>query len=210
MKLLRMLTLLAFANIALAEQIVIDNKTIFSNKISENEFSIFEKNIEEHKINSILVKNCSGGYSGAAARISTKIRNANLPAYMDGYVASACALIFVGGVTRELEPSAQDIKFMLHATIDATTKEYSPEMTATYIKIMNRQTNSTLSNLVVEKINESSSKNGLDGVYFLWSKKDEHVRDAKYCKYTNLFIYMAENCTVLKSINLYNQNILTK
>lgn len=102
---------------ALKAEVVIENHTIVvTGQISANESDTFllklvealtTESVSHSSLQTVTLRNNSGGSVQEAIKISNFIENLNMSTYIDGYCYSACALIYLSGTKRSYHTTAE-------------------------------------------------------------------------------------------------------
>lgn len=107
-----------------AKFIVYGDTLIVTEHILFNDTVEFNKLVNNNKFSKIVFKNCDGGSAPDGYKIAKTISKNNLNTEFSGFVASACALAFMGGKQRHSGKSYFSSNILLfHPALDPITSD---------------------------------------------------------------------------------------
>jgi hypothetical protein len=123
------------------------------------------------KITTIVFHDSGGGDSAAGRKIGNDIRKRMLSTVVSGRCSSACANMFLAGVTRQFSATLEKNKNVLgyHGSYNKSTKELNRKRTPDYFIEM---TNGKMSEALIERFIRLENKSGLLRFYHQDQRKE--------------------------------------
>ncbi|NVE00085.1 hypothetical protein [Massilia sp. BJB1822] len=159
------LFLLFFANSADAEVRYDAHVITVSGKIDSLVYDDLSKIFANESVSTIVFKNSGGGSFFPALNIGKLISEKNVKTVVEGVCASACAIAFLGGDSREFSSEQADSALMFHPGFAQASQVPAQETKAIFFKWIESRTKHPPSPEFVAAMNKISNRRG--GVYFL-------------------------------------------
>jgi hypothetical protein len=161
-----------------------------------------------NQIDTVVLHDSAGGDSTAGRKIGVDIRKRKLATAVYGHCASACANIFLGGVTRQfaahLTPLRTELGF--HGSYNKSTQSVNRKRSGEYFVLM---TDGKMDEDLIERFMLLENKRGL----LLFVHPDQRVRHsdplAMLCKGDEDRMRGTEGCERLADVDALSEGVVT-
>jgi ATP-dependent protease ClpP protease subunit len=181
---------------------------VISGILTTESYENFVKILKSKKISTVTFKDCDGGSLLAAFKIATTIKNNNIKTVASGRVVSACSIAYLGGVTRQIDPTNKENAIQFHGASDMQTGKAvglakNQEVLDILYSTINFKFNKPIEEIIL------NTKSDDEGIIFLRFQGSEKTRDVTlYCP--SGVDMKPEKCKKLDGITLESEGIVTK
>ena len=180
-----------------------DKSIIVSDNLSFESYKDFLQIIKSNSVDTVIFKDCFGGNVYVGLQYAKIIRSYRLNTVASGFVGSACAGAFLGGVARTLDGNATWNVIMFHGGLETKTKQSAGvKLNQLLLDEFSRELNFRFSYQVNDII--LNTKKEEEGIYFFSNNKGINL--TLYCDGNQGKDYL--KCKQLNEISLKSEKIV--
>jgi hypothetical protein len=172
------------------------------------DWAAFEEALSRHHIDTIVLHQSSGGDSNTGRRIGAEIRKRGLNTVVLGRCMSACANMFLAGVTRQYAAPQRGVETLLgyHGSYSKESKAVNRRRTADYFV---RMSDGKMDAAFVERFIRLENKQGM----MRFKHRDQRVRPndplVLLCKGDEVASKRNEQCETLSDADALSKGVVT-
>lgn len=181
---------------------------IISGTLTAESNDVFMSVLKSKKVDTVVFKDCDGGNSAAGLMIAKTIKDNAIKTIASGRVISACAFAYLGGVTREIDLSANNTVIKFHGGMNIKTGEpaslaINQSMLKLLFEFTNFKFNKTIEDIIL------NTKSDDEGAFFARVQESGKIRNVTtYCPVGSNM--KPEKCKKLDGLTLESEGIVTK